>query len=51
MVAMGTAIAKDPLLVKKVNKGIEKYMRQHGYQSVADMTGKLELNTDTVLCG
>lgn len=51
MVAIGTAIAKDPLLVKKVNKGIEKYMKKHGYRSVVEMTGKLELNTDTVLCG
>lgn len=50
MVAIGTAIAKDSLLVKKVNKGIEKYMKKHGYQSVSEMTGKLELNTDTVLC-
>lgn len=51
MVAIGTAMAKDPLLVKKVNKGIQAYMRKHGYQSVSEMTGKLELNTDTVLCG
>ncbi|MBN2607274.1 MAG: dihydroorotate dehydrogenase [Thiotrichales bacterium] len=51
MVAIGTAMAKDPLLVKKVNKGIARYMQQHGYASVSDMTGKLALNTDTVLCG
>uniref|UniRef100_Q31E83 Dihydroorotate dehydrogenase n=1 Tax=Hydrogenovibrio crunogenus (strain DSM 25203 / XCL-2) TaxID=317025 RepID=Q31E83_HYDCU len=51
MVAVGTAMAKDPLLVKKINQGIEKYMARYGYQSVAEMTGKLILNTDTVLCG
>ncbi|MDX1348004.1 MAG: dihydroorotate dehydrogenase [Thiomicrorhabdus chilensis] len=51
MVAIGTAVAKDPLLVKKVNKGIMAYMKQHGYQTIAEMTGLLELNTDTVLCG
>lgn len=51
MVAIGTAMAKDPLLVKKVTKGIARYMQQHGYASVSDMTGKLALNTDTVLCG
>lgn len=50
MVAIGTAIAKDPLLVKKVNKGIAKYMQAHGYASVSQMTGQLQLNTDTVLC-
>jgi len=51
MVAIGTAIAKDPLLVKKVNKGIAKYMAKHNIASVSELTGKLELNTDTVLCG
>jgi dihydroorotate dehydrogenase (NAD+) catalytic subunit len=51
MVAIGTAIAKDPLLVKKVAKGVERYMRRHGYRSVNEMTGRLTLNTDTVLCG
>ena len=51
MVAIGTAIAKDPLIVKKVNKGIAKYMQKHNYASVAEMTGKLQLHTDTVLCG
>ena len=51
MVAIGTAVAKDPLLVKKVNKGIAQYMKSNGYTSIAQMTGQLELNTDTVLCG
>ncbi|WEJ62425.1 dihydroorotate dehydrogenase [Thiomicrorhabdus lithotrophica] len=51
MVAVGTAVAKDPLLVKKINKGIAKYMQANGMQSVAELTGALELNTDTVLCG
>jgi len=51
MVAVGTALTKDPLLVKKINKGIARYMQRYGYQSVAEITGKLTLNTDTVLCG
>ncbi|HHS99533.1 MAG TPA: dihydroorotate dehydrogenase [Thiomicrospira sp.] len=51
MVAIGTAVAKDPLIVKKVNKGIAQYMQAHGIKSVSELTGKLELNTDTVLCG
>ncbi|MDX1353017.1 MAG: dihydroorotate dehydrogenase [Thiomicrorhabdus sp.] len=50
MVAIGTAVAKDPLLVKKVNKGIAQYMKDNSYTSVSEMTGQLELNTDTVLC-
>lgn len=51
MVAIGTAVAKDPLLVKKVNKGIAQYLKANGMTSVSELTGKLELNTDTVLCG
>lgn len=51
MVAIGTAIAKDPLIVKKVNKGIAKYMKQHNVNSVSELTGRLKLHTDTVLCG
>lgn len=50
MVAIGTALAKDPLLIKKVNKGIAKYMQQQGFKSVAEITGKLNLSQDTVLC-
>lgn len=51
MVAIGTAVAKDPLLVKKVNKGIAKYLKKNNLNSVSELTGGLELNTDTVLCG
>ncbi|UQB42545.1 dihydroorotate dehydrogenase [Thiomicrospira microaerophila] len=51
MVAVGTALAKDPLLIKKMNKQISRYLEKRGLQSVAQLTGKLELNTDTVLCG
>jgi len=51
MVAVGTALAKDPLLIKKMNKGIARYLEKRGLQSVTQLTGKLELNTDTVLCG
>lgn len=51
MVAIGTALAKDPLLVAKINKGVERYLKKRGLTSVTDLTGKLNLNTDTVLCG
>ncbi|QKI88344.1 dihydroorotate dehydrogenase [Thiomicrorhabdus xiamenensis] len=51
MVAIGTAVAKDPLIVKKVNKGIARYLKQHNLKSVSELTGKLQLHTDTVLCG
>lgn len=50
MVAVGTALAKDPLLIKKMNKDIARYLTKRGMQSVGELTGKLELNSDTVLC-
>lgn len=50
MVAIGSAIAKDPLIVRKVNQGIEAYLIKHNMGSVSELTGKLNLNTDTVLC-
>lgn len=50
MVAVGTALAKDPLLIKKMNKDIARYLTKRGMHSVRDLTGKLELNNDTVLC-
>lgn len=51
MVAVGTAVAKDPLIVKKINRGIVKYLQAQGLTSVSQLTGALELNTNTVLCG
>ncbi len=50
MVAIGTALAKDPLLIKKINKNLVKYMHKNNIQKISDLTGTLELNTDTVLC-
>ncbi len=50
MVAIGTAIAKDPLLVKKINIGLEKYLKVNGLTSVSQLVGALKLHTDTVLC-
>lgn len=51
MVAIGTALAKDPLLIKKMNKDIAHYLKKRGLTSVSQLTGQLQLNTDTVLCG
>jgi dihydroorotate dehydrogenase (NAD+) catalytic subunit len=50
MVAVGTMLASDPLLLKKLNRGIESYLDRKGLASVSELTGKLQLNTDTVLC-
>jgi len=50
MVAVGTMLASDPLLLKKLNRGIAAYLERKGLRSVAELTGRLQLNTDTVLC-
>lgn len=50
MVAVGTALAKDPLLIKKMNNDIARYLKKRGLHSVSELTGQLQLNTDTVLC-
>ncbi|MCU7959262.1 MAG: dihydroorotate dehydrogenase [gamma proteobacterium symbiont of Bathyaustriella thionipta] len=43
-VGVGTALFYDPLICPKINAGIANYMRQHGFASVSDMTGCLQLN-------
>jgi len=43
-VMVGTANLIYPDACIKVCEGIEQYMRRHGFSSVADITGKLELN-------
>lgn len=50
MVAVGTMLASDPLLLKKLNRGIAAYLDKKGLASVSELTGRLQLNTDTVLC-
>ncbi len=50
MVAVGTALAKDPLIIRKINQGIVRYLQKHQLKSVTQLTGALVLNTDTVLC-
>jgi dihydroorotate dehydrogenase (NAD+) catalytic subunit len=48
-VSVGTGMARDPLIAKRINKGIEKYMRQYKIARVSDLTGGLTLN-DGKLC-
>jgi len=42
-VGVGTALFYDPLVCSKINAGIESYLAQHGFASVADLVGTLEL--------
>ena len=50
MVAVGTALAKDPLVIKKINKGLKKYLQRQGYDSIAPLVGQLQLNDDPKVC-
>jgi dihydroorotate dehydrogenase (NAD+) catalytic subunit len=42
-VQIGTAIFKDPLIPLQIIDGIENYLNKHGYISISDIIGKLEL--------
>ena len=40
-VGVGTALFYDPLVVNKINQGIAAYLDRAGFESVADLVGKL----------
>ena len=44
-VGVGTALFYDPLICIKINEGIADYLRSHGFSSVAELTGTLNLNS------
>jgi len=51
-VGVGTALFYDPLICRKINQGIARYLQRHDLQSVMQLTGTLTLNTaDTLRCG
>ncbi len=43
-VGVGTALFYDPLVCSKINQGISDYLERHQLQSVAQLTGSLQLN-------
>jgi dihydroorotate dehydrogenase (NAD+) catalytic subunit len=42
-VGVGTALFYDPLVCTKINAGIAEYLSRHGFASVSDIVGKLNL--------
>jgi dihydroorotate dehydrogenase (NAD+) catalytic subunit len=42
-VGIGTALFYDPLICRKINDGIVAYLERHGFESVADLTGSLQI--------
>ncbi len=47
-VGVGTGLFYDPLLCKKINRGVSDYLKRHGFESVADLTGTLQLHDKQV---
>jgi dihydroorotate dehydrogenase (NAD+) catalytic subunit len=50
-VGVGTALFYDPLICTHINAGIRGYLRRHDIANVAQITGSLTLNGQTVNCG
>ena len=45
-VGIGTALFYDPLVCRRVNSGIADYLREHGFESVSELTGALRTGGD-----
>lgn len=43
-VGVGTALFYDPLVCKKINKGISDYLQKHDLSNITDLIGSLNLN-------
>src|ERR1700734_2345195 len=43
-VGIGTALFYDPMVCKKINQGIDEYLRAHGFANVANLVGTLRTN-------
>ena len=42
-VGIGTALFYDPLVCNKINAGIREYLERHGFDSIGDLVGTLQL--------
>jgi len=42
-VGIGTALFYDPLICNKINAGIREYLQRHGFDSISDLIGTLQL--------
>lgn len=45
-VGVGTALFYDPMVVRKINAGIEAYLEEHSLGNVSELVGTLSLNVD-----
>ncbi|MFM7067264.1 MAG: hypothetical protein ACKO0U_10620 [Gammaproteobacteria bacterium] len=42
-VGVGTSLFYDPFSCRRINAGVDAYLREHGFASVAALTGALQL--------
>ncbi len=49
-VGVGTALFYDPLVCKRINRGIVDYLKRHGMSEVGQLTGTLRLNQAKSAC-
>lgn len=45
-VGVGTALFYDPLVCKKINDGIARYLERHKYQKVSELIGNMHISAD-----
>ena len=43
-IGIGTALFYEPLLLKKLNQGIDEYLQQHGFAHISELVGSLSLH-------
>lgn len=43
-VGIGTALFYDPLICKKINQGIAEYIQRHGFETISDIVGSLDVS-------
>lgn len=49
-VGIGTSLFYDPMVCKKINRGIAEYLAVHGFKSIAELTGTLRTGADIEDC-
>ena len=45
-VGVGTALFYDPLVCKKINDGIARYLERYKYQKVSELIGSIHISAD-----
>src|SRR5579863_5943751 len=49
-IGIGTALFYDPMVCKKINRGISEYLQKHAFASIAELVGTLRTGADIEDC-